>query len=439
MKGDELSAKRVVIVGGGFAGLNAAKRLGNVKGLRITLIDKRNHHLFQPLLYQVATAALNPADIATPIRSILSSYKNVDVLMGNAISVNLKKKYITADFGDLAYDYLLLACGATHSYFGHKEWESFAPGLKSLEEAIEIRRRILTAYEQAEIEKDPEKQKQLLTFVVIGGGPTGVELAGAIGEISRLTMIRDFRNINPGATRVILIEAGPRILPQFDQSLSVRAFRDLERLGVSVWTNSIVTDISANGVIIGKKRIRAGTVLWAAGIGSLDLNRFLDAKFDRMGRVIVQQDLSLEKYPEVFVAGDQACFIPEGSNVALPGLAPVALQEGRFIAKNIIRELQGLPRKNFKYFDKGIMATIGRASAVVQTRQFKLSGYFAWITWLFIHIMYLAGFRNRFIVMIQWIWSYITKHRGSRLITVQNCKELKAPKKIRKITQKPFK
>lgn len=426
--------KRVVIIGGGFAGLNAAKILGNAHNLNITLIDKRNHHLFQPLLYQVATAALSDSDIATPIRSILAPYKNTEVILGTVAAVNVKQKFITADFGRIHYDYLIMACGATHSYFGHPEWASHAPGLKSLEEATEIRSRILMAYEHAEIEKSKEKQRQLLTFVIIGAGPTGVELAGAIAEISRMTMVRDFRNINPQRTRVILIEAGKRILPQFTESLSAKALKDLERLGVTVWTDSLVTDMGADYISLGREKIKAATILWAAGIGALEINRQISPALDRLGRVMVEQDLSVQGHPEVFVLGDQACFIPKDGAEALPGLAPVAIQQGRHAAKNIVAESKGFARKDFKYWDKGIMATIGRASAVVQTGRFQLSGYLAWIAWLLIHILYLIGFKNRFVVLTQWIWSYITKSRGARLITdqkFQNRRTIKPAKKRR--------
>ena len=416
--------KHVVIIGGGFAGINAAKGLAGDSGLKITLIDRRNHHLFQPLLYQVAMAALSPAEIAVPIRSIFSGYANVDVLMGNVTSVDFRKKSVHTDFSDINYDYLVLACGAVHSYFGHDEWESYAPGLKSLEEATEIRRRVLTAFEMAEREKDPEKQKQLLTFVVVGGGPTGVELAGALGEISRYTLTRDFRHIDPRRTRVILIEAGDRILPAFHQDLSDKTAEDLERMGVHIWTKTRVTEIDQDGVELEGERINGKTVLWAAGVGPSELNHKLGASTDGQGRVVVQDDLSIENFREVFVIGDQAHFSEKNGSV-LPGLAPVAIQQGRHVAKNIKREISGKKRIPFKYVDKGIMATIGRAHAVVETGRIRLTGITAWFMWLFVHIFYLIGFRNRVVVIFHWAWSYFTLRRGARLITLRGWKPAK--------------
>lgn len=411
--------KRVVIIGGGFAGMNAAKKLGDRPGIEVVIIDKRNHHLFQPLLYQVATAALNPADIAVPIRTVLSTFSNIEVKMGYAHSVDPRSRVVHADFGDVPYDYLLMACGASHSYFGHDEWEIHAPGLKSLEEATEIRRRILESYEKAELHTDPEMQKQYLTFIVVGGGPTGVEMAGALGEISRFTLGKEFRNIDPKRARVILVEGGPKILPGFDPDLAERATRDLENLGVTIWTNSIVTDIRNDGISIGKERIKANTVLWAAGIGSAPISHTLGVSLDRAGRVVVQSDLSIQEYPEIFVAGDQACVLDDNGK-PLPGIAPVAIQQGNFIPDNIIADLKGKPRKDFRYFDKGIMATIGRERAVVQTHGLKFSGFVAWLAWLFVHIMYLVSFRNRFLVLAQWFWSYLTFRRGTRLITTRS-------------------
>ncbi len=411
--------KRVVIIGGGFAGLNTARKLSGRSDFHITIIDKRNHHLFQPLLYQVATAALNPADIAVPIRTIFSKYANVEVMMGYAYSVDPVEKVVHTDIGDINYDYLVLACGATHSYFGHDEWETHAPGLKSLEEATEIRRRILESYEKAEIHRDPEIQKKYLTFVVVGGGPTGVEMAGALGEISRFTLSKEFRNIDPKRSRVILIEGGQRILPGFDTELSEQATRDLENLGVTIWTNSIVTDIRSDGLFIGKERIQASTILWAAGVGSVPLNKSLGVAQDRMGRIIVNKDLSIQEYPEIFVAGDQACFIDENGD-PLPGIAPVAIQQGHHVPENILADVRGKARKDFHYFDKGIMATIGRERAVVQVGKLKFSGFIAWLAWLFVHIMYLIGFRNRILVLAQWFWSFLTFRRGTRIITTRS-------------------
>lgn len=419
------SRKHVVIVGGGFAGLNAARKMGNAKGIRITLVDRRNHHLFQPLLYQVALAALSPADIAAPIRSILSNYNNIEVLLGNVRQIDVTAKNIITGFGELSFDQLILACGANHSYFGNPHWEEYAPGLKSLEEATEIRRRVLMAYEMAERETDPQLQKELLTFVVVGGGPTGVELAGAIGEISRITLARDFQRIDPRKTRVILIEGGPRLLPAFDPALSVKATRDLEKIGVTVWTDSQVTDVHAEGVLVGKESIRASTVLWAAGVAPSELNQVLPVQKDRAGRVIVDADLCLPGYPDIFVIGDQSHFAHTKNEQPLPGLCPVAIQQGRHVARNIIREVKGKPRLNFKYNDKGIMATIGRNDAVVESGPFKFTGLLAWLTWLFVHIFYLIGFRNRVGVFLQWAWSYMTLGRGARLITSRNWKSEK--------------
>ncbi|MBI3396021.1 MAG: NAD(P)/FAD-dependent oxidoreductase [Spirochaetia bacterium] len=426
MSGAALSVeKRVVIVGGGFAGINAAKALANKKGIRVTILDKRNHHLFQPLLYQVAMAALSPADIAVPIRSIMSRYDNVDVLLGQAQGVDFAGKNVVTDFGAVPYDYLILACGAGHSYFGHNEWEPFAPGLKSLEEATEIRRRVLTAFELAERERNPEKQRELLTFLVIGAGPTGVELAGALGEISRYTLNNDFRNIDPGRARVILIEGGPRVLPTFSVSTSEKAARALEKLGVTIWTSSIVTDIRADGISIGKESIAARTVLWAAGVQPSELNKSLGVEMDRAGRIAVDTDCSIPGHPEVLVLGDQANFSKGGLDRPLPGLAPVAMQQGRYAAKLILDEVKGRPRRPFRYVDKGIMATVGRSVGVVETGRLKFSGLFGWFTWLLVHIFYLIGFRNRMIVLIQWAWSYVTFSRGARLITSREWQSFK--------------
>ncbi|MCB1306734.1 MAG: FAD-dependent oxidoreductase [Leptospiraceae bacterium] len=421
-----MAEARVVIVGGGFAGLNAAKHLGNKEGVHVTLIDRRNHHLFQPLLYQVALAALSPADIATPIRSVLSDYENVDVLLGNVRTVDFQHKKVTAGFGAVPYDYLILACGANHSYFGRDDWEEYAPGLKSLEEATEIRRRVLMAYEMAERTHDRELQKEYLTFVIVGGGPTGVEMAGAIGEMSRYTLGRDFRNLDPRNTRIILVEGASRILNAFDSELSMKAARGLEKLGVTIWTNSRVTDITPYGVKIGEETVRACTVLWAAGVRPAELSHRLGVPLDSAGRVSVEGDLSIPGHPDVFVLGDQAHFehnTPDGN--ALPGLAPVAIQMGRHVARNILREVRGQSREPFQYRDKGIMATIGRADAIVQVGKIRFGGMFAWLTWLFVHIMYLVGFKNRMLVMIQWFWSYVTLSRGARLVTSRNWKSEK--------------
>jgi NADH dehydrogenase len=406
---------QIVIVGGGFAGLNAAKALRSARNVHITLIDRRNHHLFQPLLYQVAMAGLSPADIAAPIRSILSRQRNVCVLQGEVTSVDFDRRVVVADFGELPWDYLLLACGAQHSYFGHDEWEEFAPGLKTVEQATEIRRRVLVAFEAAERTADPQEQKRQLTFVIVGGGPTGVELAGAIGEMSRHTLARDFRHIDSTLARVILIEAGSRILDSFPAELAARATRDLEQLGVQVWTNSKVTGVDAEGVEVGSERLRAATVLWAAGVEAAEVGRGLGLATDRAGRIIVEPDLSVPGRPNVFVAGDQARFEHQTGR-PLPGTAPVAMQQGRYIARTILGDLAGRPRQPFVFHDKGQMATIGRSRAIAEVGRFKFSGFTAWLVWLLVHVYYLTGFRNRVFVVLSWAWSYLSFRRGARLI-----------------------
>lgn len=414
---------QVLIVGGGFAGLNAAKGLGGVQDVEVTIVDKSNHHLFQPLLYQVAMAGLSPADIAVPIRSLLARYKNIRVLQGEIRSLHLGENRVEADFGSLQFDYLISCCGARHSYFKHEEWEEFAPGLKTLEQATEIRRRVLTAYEAAERSDSAADRKRLLTFVIVGGGPTGVELAGAIGEMSRFTLAKDFRNINAAAARVILIETGPRILSMFSESLASHAARDLEQLGVQVWTNSMVTKIDAEGVEVGSERILSATVLWAAGVQASPLGKDAGLEVDRQGRVVVEADLSIKGHPNAFFAGDQACCIQ--ADKPLAGVAPVATQQGQYLAKLIRREVKLLaigqssntqPRTPFKYVDKGSMATIGRSRAIVEVGSIKVTGFMAWMMWLLVHIYFLTGFRNRTLVVLQWGWSYLSFRRGARLI-----------------------
>lgn len=410
--------KRILVVGAGFAGLNAARGLARGRSpvpLEITVIDRRNHHLFQPLLYQVAMAGLSPAEISAPIRSLLSGYSDLRVRQEEVRSVDLEARCVRTERAALRYDFLILACGAEDSYFGHDGWAPFAPGLKSLEQATEIRRRVLTAYEQAELELDPERRRSLLTFVVVGGGATGVELAGALAEMSRFTLARDFHRIDPRSARVILLEAGPRILPSFEAKQARRATRDLESLGVQVWTGSAVSGIDAEGVAVGRERIQASTVVWAAGVRPASLNRALGVPLDRQGRVIVEPDLSLKEHPEVFVLGDQARVSGE-DGAPLPGVAPVAIQEGRHVARSLLRELSGRPREPFRYVDKGQMATIGRRRAVAAVGRLRFAGFPAWLVWLAVHIYYLSGFRNRLFVMIQWAWSYLTFGRGARLI-----------------------
>ena len=410
----------VVIVGAGFGGLAAAKglmRAGHPQ-LKITLVDQRNHHLFQPLLYQVATAGLSPADIAAPIRSVLQAgVSGVDVLMERVVDIAPKDHRLKLEGGqELAYDQLVLACGASHSYFGHDDWEEHAPGLKTLEQATEIRRRILVAFERAEATTDEQLRREYLTFVIVGGGPTGVELAGSLGEISRQMLTKDFIHIDPSITRIILIEAGPRILASFAAELSRQAMRDLEALGVTVWTSMRVTRIGPDGVNLGPELIRGRTVVWAAGVRASPLGSMLGGSIDRMGRVAVDESLRVTGVPDVFAIGDMVVFQDPVKGV-LPGLAPVAMQQGRLVARNVLSALHGKPLAAFHYQDKGQMATIGRRKAVTEFRGLKLSGYVAWMAWLCVHIYYLVGFRSKLFVFLQWVSSYIFFKRGARLIT----------------------
>lgn len=413
-------AVRVVIVGGGFAGLNAARSLAKAP-VEITLIDRRNHHLFQPLLYQVAMAGLSPADIAAPIRSILSKQQNLKVVCGEVTNVDAEHNRLLTSFGDVEYDYVLLACGALHSYFGNDHWEDLAPGLKTIEQATEIRRRVLSAFEKAELSEDIEEKRRQLTFVVVGGGPTGVELAGAIGEMSRFTLAKDFRNIDSKLARIILIEAGPRILPMFTEKLASRAVRDLESLGVQVWTNSRVSNITKHGVEVSGEQINAATVLWAAGVEASKVGKDSQLECDRQGRVVVGKDLAIPKHPNVFVAGDQCSFSTDEGQT-LPGVAPVAVQQGKHFARVIQAELNSQPRPEFKYYDKGQMATIGRSRAIAETGKMKLTGFSAWMAWLVVHIYFLTGFRNRLFVIMSWAWSFLTFRRGARLILAKHWK-----------------
>lgn len=407
----------VAIVGAGFAGLQAAKSLADQENVFVILIDQRNHHLFQPLLYQVATAGLNPSDIAVPIRAQFSENRNVEVHMAKVQGADLNQKLLRFQNNELEYDYLILACGARHSYFGKDEWESSAPGLKTLEQATEIRRRILLAFENAENEFDEEKRKSYLTFVIVGGGPTGVELAGAIADISRTVMVKDFKHIRPESAQVILLEAGDTILKSFDPKLSNRAVQDLQKLGVKVRTHARVELINSEGVqIAGEEFINAKTVIWAAGVQAAPFEISPSVKTDRAGRIEVESDFSVPGHPDSFVVGDMASFHVDPKNI-LPGLAPVAIQSGKHVARTILRSLKGKPREPFHYLDKGQMATIGKKSAIGEAGGVKFTGFIAWIAWLFIHIFYLIGFRNRVSVLLQWAWNYLFAKRGSRLIT----------------------
>jgi NADH:ubiquinone reductase (H+-translocating) len=404
-----------VIIGGGFGGLYAARRLRKVP-VRITLVDRHNYHLFQPLLYQVATAALNPSDIAAPIRSILRHQQNVSVILGDAKAIDTSRKVVHLADGELAYDYLIVATGATHSYFNNPEWERSAPGLKTIDDALEIRRRVLIAFEAAERETDPAKQQAWLTFVIVGGGPTGVELAGALSEIARHTMIRDFRHINPSNARVVLIEGRDRILPAYPPDLSDKARKQLVRLGAEVMTRAQVTQVSMDEVAIGNQHIATRTVLWAAGVEASPLAKSLGVPLDRAGRVIVERDLTIPSHKNVFVVGDLAASTQQDGTL-VPGVAQGGIQGGQHAAFNIERAIAGQPLRAFHYNDKGSLATIGRAAAVADLGRVKLSGFLAWVFWLALHIFFLIGFRNRLLVFMQWAWAYVTYQRGARLIT----------------------
>ena len=407
--------KRIIIIGGGFGGLYAAKTLAKT-GATITLVDRRNYHLFQPLLYQVATAALNPSDIAAPIRAVLRKQKNASVIMGDVQAIDTNRRIVTMADGELAYDILIVATGATHSYFNHPEWEENAPGLKTIEDALEIRRRVLRAFEAAERETDPERQKAWLTFVIVGAGPTGVELAGALSEIARQTMLRDFRRINPTSARVILVEGKERVLPPYPPPLSAKAADQLRNLGVEVVTNAAVTRIDDHEVCVGETTITTRTILWAAGVQASPLAKSLGVTLDRAGRVLVEPDLSIAGHREVFVIGDLAA-VKNDDGSLVPGVAPAAIQEGTHTAKNIARILNGQPTLPFRYWDKGSLATIGRAAGVADFGRLRLSGFIAWAAWLAVHIFFLIGFRNRVLVILQWAWAYLTYQRGARLIT----------------------
>lgn len=419
MAGGGPELPHIVVVGGGFAGLSAVRALRRAP-VRITVVDRRNHHLFQPLLYQVATAALNPADIAYPIRSVLRSQRNARTILARVLGLDLAGRKLRLADGELGFDGLLLATGATHSYFGNDGFEPWAPGLKTVEDALEIRRRVLSAFEAAERLPDDRDLAATLTFVVVGAGPTGVELAGALAEIGRLTVAKDFRRFDPKRVRVVLVEGGDRVLPVYSPALSASAAAQLQRLGVEVRTTAKVTNVDATGVWFGQEHLPARTVLWAAGVQASPLGTELGVKLDRAGRVPVAPDLSVLGLggagpPRVFVAGDLMSFVQDGK--PLPGIAPVAIQSGRQAARNLLAALQGRPGKPFRYRDKGSLATIGRAAAVGQVGRLELRGYLAWWLWWMVHIAYLVGFRNRLVVMLGWAWQYFAFARGARLIT----------------------
>lgn len=410
-----MEKKKVIIVGGGFGGLLAAKEFQDTD-FDVTIIDKTNHHLFQPLLYQVAAAALSPADIAIPIRSVFGNQKNIKVLLDEVISVNKENNTIKLTGSELKFDYLILSPGARHSYFGNDIWENFAPGLKTLSDALKIRELILNSLEAAEKESDVNRRKKHLNFIVIGGGPTGVELAGAIAEIAKKTMIRDYKNFSSDDTKILLIEALPRILTSYSPNLSEKAREDLVQMGVDVRLNTKVTDVNENGVQLGDVFIESKNVIWAAGNVASPLLKTLNIDLDKAGRAIVESDCSIPGYPNIFVIGD-AAFMNDDKGQALPGVAPVAMQQGRFVGRLIKNGLNKNNRKKFIYVDKGSMATIGKAKAVAMIKGLKLSGLIAWLAWSFVHIFFLIGFRNRFRVFAEWIWYYITNRQGTRLIT----------------------
>jgi NADH dehydrogenase len=412
----------VVILGGGFGGLYAARAFKGAP-VQVTLVDRHNYHLFQPMLYQVATAALSPGDIASPTRWVLREQKNVRVLLAEVDRIDPSAQLVMLNEGDpgqpdeltLKYDYLILATGSTHAYFGHPEWSTRALGLKTLDDALDIRRQVLLSFEAAEREQNEAAQRRLLTFVIVGAGPTGVELAGALAEIARQALRQDFRNIRPETARILLLEGGPTIVSTFPEILREKARQSLQRLGIEVRTNSVVTTVDPEGVMVGDERIPAQTVLWAAGVAASPLARSLDAPLDRAGRVLVEPTLAVPGHPHIFVIGDLASLQQDGR--PLPGVAQVAIQGGKHAAKNILRAIRSEPLLPFRYRDYGNVAVIGRGSAVVDVGGVKASGFFAWVFWLFLHIFWLIGFRNRFTVLIEWAWSYITMQRGVRLIT----------------------
>jgi NADH:ubiquinone reductase (H+-translocating) len=415
----------VVIVGAGFGGLESAKKLAG-QDVRVTVIDRTNYHLFQPLLYQVATAALSPADIAAPVRAILSKCKNMEVILAEVQSVDVEAKKIKTIDLEIPYDFLILATGARHSYFGHNEWEKLAPGLKSLEDAIELRRRLLMAFEYAEKITDEAARKAAMTFVIIGGGPTGVEMAGAIAEIARYTLAKDFRNIDPSKARVILIEGEPRLLASFPEDLSASAMKQLVDLGVEVRTSVRATNLTEAGLQVGDEFIPCRVKIWAAGNNASFVGKTLGVPIDRVGRVMVNDDLTIPGHPEVQVIGDLANFSYQ-TGQPLPGVSPVAMQQGRHAARNILRMIKNREPRRFRYWNKGSMATIGRHRAVADLNFVHLSGLPAWLVWLFVHIIFLVGFRNRLAVLFQWAWAYLTFNAGARLITRNFQSETRPP------------
>ena len=411
--------RKVVIVGGGFGGLNAAKALAGVP-VDVTIVDRENHHLFQPLLYQVATAGLAPGSIAVPIRGVVARQDNAHVILAEADRVDHAARSLRfRDGGSIDFDYLIIACGAKTNFFGNDAWADHAHGLKDLRDAIRIRERVLLAFEAAEREEDAAKRRELLTFVVIGGGPTGVETAGAISELGRQVLAGDFRRIAPEDIRVVLVEMGDRLLSAFKPVLSHSAARQLRELGVEVRTRTRVTEVGAGRVRLGDEVVVASVVVWGAGVKPVSFAERLDVSLDRSGRIVVDQHCAVLGHPHIFAIGDVACFVPEGEDEALPGLAPVAIQQGSHVAEQIRRDLRRKPRRTFRYRDKGIMATVGRSRAVVQGAV-DLEGFLAWMAWGLIHVLYLIGFRNRFIVMFNWFWSYLTFKRGARLITARH-------------------
>jgi NADH dehydrogenase len=428
----ERSLPRVFIVGGGFAGLAAAKALAHAP-VHITIVDRRNYHVFQPLLYQVATAALSPADISAPIRGVLRGQKNCQVVLGEVTGIDITRKIVAFAEGDVSYDYLILATGATHAYFGHDEWEPIAPGLKGIEDAIELRRRILLAFETAEYESSDEIRRAALTFGIVGGGPTGVELAGAIKEIAGRTLPRDYRHIDTRTTRVILFEAGGSLLAAFPPELGIRAQKDLVRMGVEVRLNALVTNVTPEGIYIGNEFIPVHNVFWAAGVKASPLGKSLGVATDRGGRVAVGADLTIPGHPEVFVVGDLAAAVSADTGKPVPGVAQPAIQMGRFAGETIANDLRAGSsgaRRPFVYHDKGSLAVIGKSRAVAQIGRFKFGGFFAWLLWGGIHIAFLIGFRNRMLVLFSWFWNWLLNARDARLITGDAQFHVKVPSPV---------